>query len=85
MWWLGAAMMGAGCILVGMREEQGKDKRDGVQRNEEGENIPLTDETAEYHDDNGEDDEDDGHEIDGPEAHRTSTRTSTRTTAMGDK
>ncbi|GAD98148.1 hypothetical protein AN2309.2 [Paecilomyces variotii No. 5] len=24
LWWLGAAMMGAGCILVGMREESGK-------------------------------------------------------------
>lgn len=24
LWWLGAAMMGAGCILVGMREEKDK-------------------------------------------------------------
>ena len=24
-WWLGAAAMAAGCILVGMREEKGKD------------------------------------------------------------
>lgn len=25
LWWLGAAMMGAGCILVGMRDESGKE------------------------------------------------------------
>jgi hypothetical protein len=29
LWWLGAAMMGSGCILVGMREEKkDKDKAD---------------------------------------------------------
>jgi hypothetical protein len=42
LWWLGAAMMGSGCILVGMREEK-KDKdmaddsgitRDGSGRDE---------------------------------------------------
>lgn len=26
LWWIGAAMMGGGCVLVGMREGQDKDK-----------------------------------------------------------
>ncbi|KAJ9216047.1 hypothetical protein DTO166G4_2291 [Paecilomyces variotii] len=52
LWWVGAAMMGAGCILVGMRDESGKEdttaadatgrrtarlSEDGV----EGENVAL--------------------------------------------
>ncbi|KAJ9298436.1 hypothetical protein DTO271G3_3403 [Paecilomyces variotii] len=53
LWWVGAAMMGAGCILVGMRDESGKGDtiaaadatgRGTVGRSEdgvEGENVPL--------------------------------------------
>lgn len=58
MWWLGAGMMGAGCILVGMREEQEGNKagneRDGVQGTAGEENIPLSSDNGEYHDDEGE-------------------------------
>jgi hypothetical protein len=30
LWWLGAAMMAAGCILVGMRDEKEKEKTEGA-------------------------------------------------------
>jgi hypothetical protein len=46
LWWLGAGMMGAGCILVGMREEKGKENKTTTNNNgslegEEDETITL--------------------------------------------
>lgn len=47
LWWLGAAMMAAGCILVGMRENQtdkhtnSSSSREGGEGQAEGETITL--------------------------------------------
>lgn len=37
LWWLGAVMMGAGCILVGMRDENKDDNKKGQAAGEGGE------------------------------------------------
>ncbi|WEW57738.1 hypothetical protein PRK78_003205 [Emydomyces testavorans] len=36
LWWLGATIMAAGCIIVGLREEEGKPKDSSVVGNELG-------------------------------------------------
>jgi hypothetical protein len=37
LWWVGAALMGVGCVLVGLREEvgRGKEKKDHVRAEDE--------------------------------------------------
>ena len=67
LWWLGAAMMGAGCILVGMREEKNAThnsgdngttnrRRDGTaEEDEEEETITLDGNGANNNNGNGND------------------------------
>lgn len=36
LWWLGAVGMGVGCVVVGMRDEEGTPGKDGEEEEEEG-------------------------------------------------
>jgi hypothetical protein len=53
LWWLGAAMMGAGCILVGMREETKPNEADRRGNEGEEETITLTGDDEVHDDDDG--------------------------------